>query len=146
MSNEIFRQLIDGLHSALEIEDSPSKYEVCNLVCSGAFFSLRHGKEADPDGLFIICDFGEVPEENRALIYQRLLETNLFLFGNNAPNFGFNPDTGRVNMMIRVPLSSLSLEDLTKVLANTAAYVQVWRRSYFLTPREIHKITEDLSS
>ncbi|MES2356164.1 MAG: CesT family type III secretion system chaperone [Pseudomonadota bacterium] len=139
MSKEKYCELIDQLCKKLGIEDSKSMYNACNVEVGNIPFTLLHGGNLDQDSLYLYCNFGEPPSERKTMVLQRLLETNLCLFGHNAQNFGFNVETGRVLQMSRMSVSQTKVESLMQVLGGLAAYAQMWRQSAFLPILEIEQ-------
>jgi len=139
MSKEKYCELIDQLCKKLGIEDSKSMHNACNIQVGNIPFILLHGGERDQDSLYLYCNFGEPPSERKTIVLQRLLETNLGLFGHNAQNFGFNVETGRVLQMSRMAISQTKLESLVQVLNGLAAYAQMWRQSAYLPVSEIEQ-------
>lgn len=135
-----YRQLVDDLCKACGIADSAGMMENCILVIDDVVFTLMEGSFIDDDTLMLYCDFGEPPAELYALVLRRILESNFFMYGNNnAPDFSFNPDTGRLVLMSRMPLSAATADKLLYLMGEYADYATLWRRTYFLDETERNK-------
>jgi hypothetical protein len=127
MSTKKYHELIDKICSDLGIEDPASLYENCNLRIGDVDFTLLQGSEEDEDGLYVYCDMGEVPEELTGQLLPRLMENNLYTYGETTPHFGFNIESGRVILMNRLRLSELTFEALSDLLGSLIDYVPQWR-------------------
>jgi hypothetical protein len=136
MSKQKYCDIIDQLCDKLGIEDPESMYEACNLEVDGIAFTLTYGDYVDEECLLIYSDFGEPPmdDHSRAKAFQRLMEINLQVFARCKPNFGFNPETGRVLMMTHFGLERAELDLVMFELVNVASMVKLWRENFFVAP------------
>jgi hypothetical protein len=132
MSTENYRKLIDQVCNRFGFQATELEYASCNLQINQIPFMLIHGKEEDEDSLYIYCEFGELPDGRKVEAMERLLESNLFLFGNSAPTYGFSPDTNCALLMFRMMISKVTLESVCNVMSRFATQAQIWRRTYFL--------------
>jgi hypothetical protein len=137
MSKQRYCELIDQLCERFSIPDPKSMHDACYIEIEGVYLTLLHGDFVDDDSLIIYCDFGEIPAGKRQAILENLMELNLAAVSNSARGFGYNPETGHVMMLTRLPLSQTTLDVLVPGLAEMTIYALTWRDSYFLAPPEI---------
>jgi hypothetical protein len=127
MSKQQYYALIDQLCEATGIEGSPMMYEICNLQIKKTEFMIMHGREGDEDSIYMFADFGEPPAENKLEVLQQLMGTNLFMYGNNGPSFGYDKENGHVILASRLALSQSTLESFMKALEGIADTAAMWR-------------------
>ena len=132
MSIQKYREFIDELCKVIDVEDPSLLYENCHVMLDGVPFTIAHGDpELDSDSIYIYCDFGAPPEEVKGLVLQRLMETNLVMFGNGTPMFGFNGDTGNILLMQRMVLSQMEFDSLMYVMEAFVGHIEKWRPLLF---------------
>jgi hypothetical protein len=134
MYNDKYCELIDQVNAKVGVKNPISPCGVCDLHIDGIAITLLHGGEVDEDSLYIYCDFGEPPATLKTQAAHRFMQPNLYLFGNNTPNIGFNTETGRALLMNRMAISQTTLCSLMSALANIALYAHVWSENGFLVP------------
>jgi hypothetical protein len=132
MSKEKYCELIDQLCEGFGFKASEAEYAQCNVHLNEIPFMIIHGGEGDEDSLYMYCEFGELPAGREAEAMERLLESNLFLFGNSAPTYGSSPDTDFMLLMFRMAISKTTLESLSNVMLQFSTQAQIWRRTFFL--------------
>ena len=130
MSKQKYCELIDELCSVCEISNPQSMYETCDLLVMDVAFTLLYREPID--GIVLFCEYGEVPEANRAQILERVLEANTLTFDFNTPCFTVNPETKHVLVRAHVPLENLTAQELLTVLGTHAMSANVWRKTHFL--------------
>lgn len=128
MAIEDFDRLIDGICKIKNIARTKEQGDACHLRVDGVPFSLLPcGTRGDVEHVMFICDFGPLPQASRTELLQGLMETNLFLFGAEAPRFGCNPETGHVLYMGYLPLAEVTPESVQRLLDETSEQAQAWR-------------------
>ncbi|MES2354840.1 MAG: CesT family type III secretion system chaperone [Pseudomonadota bacterium] len=130
MSKQKYVELIDQVCKECDIDDPQSMYDVCDLIVMDVAFTLLYRDAFD--GIVIFCEYGEVPEENRAAILQSLLEANTYTFDFNTPCFLINPDTKHVLLRAHMLLDGLTAQDLLTTLGSYAMTAGIWRKTYHL--------------
>jgi hypothetical protein len=131
-SRQKYCQFVDKLCEMLGIPDSKSMYEACHLLINDIPFSLGQGDQDDEDSLYIYCDFGKPADEVKAVVLERLMQTNLAIFGNGTPTFGLNAESGHIILMHRMVISEMGFESLTYVLSSFVDHVKRWRDTVFM--------------
>src|SRR5437773_513432 len=95
-----YATLIDHLCEVSKTVLSPSRHDRCELTLEGTAFTLTPSWDADGDidGVAYFVDLGPLPQEHgeREVMAIRLLGTNLFMVGRDAPSFCFNAQAGHV--------------------------------------------------
>lgn len=131
MSYEMYCELIDTVCQQLGIPDPQSNYELCQINVDDNKYSLGY-IEAEPECLIAFCHFGDVPEQRAVAILRRLLEINMLMFSAQAPRFSINPDTGRVLLIIQIPLEGLTYGALMEALVIFSRIAKNWRKNFLL--------------
>jgi hypothetical protein len=116
-------------------------YAACNVLINDIPFTLAQGDAGDEDSLYIYCDFGKPTGAMKAVAFERVLQTNLFVFGNNTPVFGLSEASGHIVLMHRMVISQMAFESLTYVLTNFIEHVKKWRDLIFMPPMPAADVT-----
>jgi hypothetical protein len=106
--------------------------DAVDLAVDGVNFSLIQADAGDNEALTLLCDFGPLPLINRGRVLEKLLETNLGIFGHDAPVFAMSPDFKRVLLMRRVLFIKMSALDVMNMMVRHAAHAMEWRKTYYL--------------
>src|SRR5258706_16425906 len=105
---EKYCRFVDKLCEVMGITDDPTTmYEVCNVLINDVPFTLAQGDGDDEDSLYIYCDFGKPSDEAKAVVLERLMQTNLVMFGSNTPMFGLSAASGHVVLMHHMAISEM---------------------------------------
>ncbi len=131
MLREKYYELIYRLCKLTGIDNVTAMRELCEVQFGGVEFALSHGGDVDEDGLYIYCDFGSVDEERKAMVFERLMQTNLLTFGNGTPVFGFDSQRRMVILMLRLLVSQTSFEALVTHLYAFTAHIETWHNFIF---------------
>jgi Tir chaperone protein (CesT) family len=132
MSKEAYYQLVDAICAEYRIANPAAMYENCDLVVDDVAFSLRLD-DADPDKLYVYCEFDEMPQQTRMRTLERVLEKNLMAYGDeNAPMYSYNAESRRLLAMGGLRLSVTTLETALAALTRFVALANAWRESHFL--------------
>ena len=134
MSVQAYQSLIDQLCQHAGIDHPASMYAAAELAINGTKFMLRHGGRRAPHMALAYCAFGPLATSQRELALQRLLETNVVLFGTpGSPFFSYNPDSKEVLLTCSIFLAEASGSHLLELLTTFSVVAQDWRSHYFLT-------------
>lgn len=136
MSIAAYRSLIDKICVLTNIPDPALMYGSASLQVNGVNFSLFEGGVIAPDSVMVYCDFGELPPRNREAVLLRLLETNLYLFGDKSPAFTYNIENQHIVLACRMPLAQATAEKVLDLLAHYAGMAKEWRKTYYLLHQE----------
>jgi len=131
MNNTAFRALAQDLRRQLQLQDSGDA-DAVNLVVEGVPFTLTCDTEWGEDYMLFVCDFGPVPPGDRARMLERVLETNLYMFGPHAPTFSINPGTRHLVLMRLLPLQGLTAQALLDALPCYALSAHQWAQTGFI--------------
>ena len=111
----------------------PEAFRQGHLDVDGVAFSLRHGGDDDAGNLYVYCAFGDIPSGRlQAPALRRLLEINLFLFGDGTPTFCIDETSNEVIFASRLSTDGLPPERLVQTLGEIASYARTWRVGYFI--------------
>lgn len=132
MSIERYRALIGQLCNTFNAPAPGGMYQTATLQVDEIEFTLFHGGLLVPDSVVLYCDFGELPQQARERILLRLLETNMYLFGQHTPAFTYNPLRDRIVLMCRFPLLQADLASTLELLYFFAGIARRWRGDHFL--------------
>jgi hypothetical protein len=121
--------LIDGICQISKTPSSPSRYDRCDLAVDGTLFTLVPSDAGGDaiEGIVYFGDVGPLPMSQEQDATIELLETNLFLVGQNSPTFCWNPESRHVVLAGHLPLGALSAQSVLDALATLAAFAQQWR-------------------
>jgi hypothetical protein len=131
MDKTAFRALAQDLRRQLQLPDNGDA-DTVNLLVEGVPFTLTCGTEWGGDHVLFVCDFGPVPPGDRARMLERVLETNLYMFGPQAPTFSINPGTRHLVLMGLLPLQGLTARALLDALPCYALSAHQWCQNGFI--------------
>jgi hypothetical protein len=131
MSYSNYTQLIEEFCHQNEIDESHRIIQGGALKLNDVVFQLIHCEEANPDLIFIYCDFGAPPQEIREKIYSLLLEANMLIYNGNSPIFSIS-EHKRVTLIANYPLPECNPEILRHILEKITDKVLDWRETFFL--------------
>lgn len=134
MDNTAFQALAQDLRRQLQLQDGDG--DAVNLLVEGVPFTLTCRPEWGDEHLLFVCDFGPAPPGDRARMLERVLETNLYMFGPNAPTFSINPGTRHLVLMGLLPLQGLTAQGLLDALPCYALSAHQWRGNGFIEAPE----------
>lgn len=133
MSLKNYHQLIDNICELTMLPDPASLYEVASISVRNINFSLLYKENPAHGDVHIYCGFGPLPKQQRELVLQRLLETNLYLCtGPGSPTLTYNTETGQVVLVCIFPLDVLEAQPLLDMLGHLAETAKQWQSDYFL--------------
>ena len=132
MSIERYRALIDQLCARFGIRDHGGMQQSASLHIENTDFTLFHGGVLVPDSVVMYCDFGELPVPSREQILLRLLETNMYLFGQHSPAFTYSAQQNHIILMCRFPLAQADVESTAELLRFFADVARRWASDHFL--------------
>lgn len=130
-----FRTLAQDLRKQLQLQDAADPDSV-NLLVEGVPFTLTCNPLWGEDHLLFVCDFGPLPTGDRVRMLERVLETNLYMFGPNAPTFSINPGTRHLVLMGLLPLQGLTAQALLDALPFYALSAHQWGATGFIEEPE----------
>lgn len=140
MSAQKYRELINVLYELVMGKDFeiPPNYEAFDITLNDDIpFILTHGGEADEEALYVVARYGSLPEDRKVIALIRLMESNLFLYGDNRPCFCFDQELDEVVMMMRLLLPTMTPPNVVKLLQHMAMQISLWRECYFLEEHEV---------
>jgi hypothetical protein len=111
--------------------------ETGSLEADGVAFTLLPGGVGDESSLYVYCDFGTLPSDDTVAVLKRLLEINLFLYGNTTPSFVLNPNTEHVLLACRMNSIELTGQRFKQALREMASFARQWQANRFLPGDEI---------
>jgi Tir chaperone protein (CesT) family len=136
MSKEHYYQLVDTICAEYQIPNPAAMYENCNLIVDEVAFTLANSGSGG-ENLCVYCDFGDVPQHQRALILQRVLEANLAMHEDvHSPSFSYNAGSNHLVLMGRMPIAACTLESTLGIMSTFAARSAEWRGTWFLNDAE----------
>lgn len=140
MSASIYRDLMDQLGWLSKLEPPELNYETITTEFNGIKFYFMYEEEYDADGLYMYCDYGTLPSSFQDEILERLLESNLLLYGNTAPTYAFNPDEETIVQISRISLSFINVDLLGELMMHASVQAHVWRNNFFLDKDVLNKM------
>lgn len=120
--------LIDEVCSIHGINDAGDFTHGAHIVVAGIPLTLLPG--AGADSLLLFCDFGKPPEQWRAEVLQRVLESNLFMFAADSPHFSMDHETGHVMLLERMAPSRIDADVLLGKLEQYAQHALRWQANF----------------
>jgi len=135
MSVEAYRSLIDQLCQHAGIPHPQSMYEKAELLVDDCTFLLRHGEKSE--SVLVYCDMGELPEKSKEAVLLRLMETNLYMFGDvYNPVFSYSPESKHVLVLCARWLGEATGLTLLAFIKQLAGMAKEWRENHFLDEKE----------
>lgn len=131
MDKTTFQTLARDLRQQLQLQDDPLA-DAVNLVVEDIPFTLTCGPQWGEDRLLFLADFGPMPAGDRARMLERVLETNLYMFGPDAPTFSIDPASRHLVLMGLLPLQGLTAQALLDALPCYALSAHQWRANGFI--------------
>lgn len=131
MNKTTFRALAQDLRRELHLQEGGDA-GVVNLLVEGVPFTLSCEPQWGEDQVLFVCDFGPLPRGDRARMLERVLETNLCMFGPHAPTFSINPGTRHLVLMGLLPLQGLTARALIDALPCYALSAHQWAETGFI--------------
>jgi len=131
MSRSRFIDLANAFCLLAKIDQPTALVEGNAIEVDGVDFFLQYDEQLAPEHLVLYCDFGFPPAARLLDAYQALLETNMIVYGANAPAFMLGPDR-QVVFGYGCPLQDLQAPELLDIFVNLAAQARDWRTDYFL--------------
>lgn len=135
MTHSKFAKLIEGFCAASGLDEPEKIVQGGPVEVGDVLFSLVHNETANPDLVYIYCDFGLVPQGREAEIYRTLLETNTFLYSGSGPTFAISPDTRRVILVDHQRLDAITPKGLREHMIKMQEHAMSWRLDFFLSEK-----------
>ena len=138
MSLQAYQSFIDQFCQHAGLAEPRAMYDGAAFRIGATDFMLRHGGARAPEMATVYCALGALPPPGqREAALQRLLESNLYLFGSGSnPCFAFNPDIKQALLTCALWLGEVSGRGLLELLSRFDALANDWRTSYFLCGQE----------
>jgi hypothetical protein len=135
MTVEAYQSLIDQICEHAGISNPKAMYEMMDVEVDECNFMLKHGKNCE--SVLIYADMGELPEKAKEAALLRLMETNLYMFGDwYNPVFSYNSETKHILMLCSIWLGEASGTGTLMFLEHLSKMVKEWRTNYFLDEKE----------
>jgi hypothetical protein len=130
-----FEQLCAGLCELAGIEMPPLARDdgmwSATLCMRGVDVTLMQYEDRQPGAVFLIADFGPMPEELGVGGWLTLLDANLLHSGADSPSYGRNPETGHVLLQMPVRLDSATAGHVHEVITALVETALQWRHDSF---------------
>ncbi|MES2354298.1 MAG: CesT family type III secretion system chaperone [Pseudomonadota bacterium] len=145
MNKEMYCKFIDKVCEEFGVLNPEPMYEMCRIEVGSISFQILYGDVLEPNMAMLTADFGAVPAKQKTLILERMLETNLFTLGDNSAHFAFNRSTQHVVMGRCVPFTEVTVDGFKDILVGLAQLGSMWRKTYFLSPDELEKLSAEVA-
>lgn len=132
MTTSSYQKLIADIYALANLPNTMASTGAADLAVDGVNFSLSKTGAGDDEGMTMLCEFGTLPEVNRARVLEKLLEANLNVFGRDAPVFALGPDFRGVLLARRISIGKASALDVMNIMSRHAAHAMEWRKTYYL--------------
>jgi hypothetical protein len=99
-----FRDLCREVSLALNAESPDALFEEHRIeIADDVEAALYFSEDLDPDTVFCYVDLGDIAQEQRADVYQNLLELNLITGSKTNAVFALDPASGRALLVAHLP-------------------------------------------
>lgn len=136
MSRSRFIDLANAFCTLANIGQPALLLEGSAIEVDGVDFFLQYDEHILPDQLVVYCDFGLPPAAQLQAAYEALLETNMLVYGANAPAFMLDLDK-RVVFGYQCRLQELKAPELMDIFLTLAGQARDWRLDHFLDAQSI---------
>ena len=127
MSAQTFEALLREFGGKIGLPElRPDERGYCALSFDDLDAHLQYAGERDE--LVVFTRLGVLDDEDRAGIYERMLEANLFWGGTNGGTLGVEPDSGMVFLMMKADLCALDGAAFDDLLERFIAAGERWRQ------------------
>ncbi|GAA4018739.1 CesT family type III secretion system chaperone [Actimicrobium antarcticum] len=149
--NTNFEHLITGLCQLTGFASPQSIIEGGGIAFNGVSFALTQKPKADPDGLFLHADFGQLDLEQQAVLYPLMLQENLMMMSSRDCTFSVSRVLDSVVMIERISLSTQTPETLLAMMRSLAGRANYFNKHHrarkAVTPRHpLHASGKQLTS
>lgn len=115
MGQPQFEQLMSDFGAALGIPDMrPDEFGCCCINVGDTAFHVLVSPEGDTVTAF--AEIGELPDDVEADVLRQMLAANYFWTGTGGATLGVQPETGAVVLAQRLPLESVKVADLERLM------------------------------
>lgn len=125
-------RLVREFCELLRLGDPESIARGAPLDVNGVTCSLIKSRHDEANTLVLYCEFGAMPSDREAAIWQELLVQNFVGSPEGGVVFGFSPVAKHVICMQTLSASEFSAQRLGDILHHMAEKALEWRQTYFL--------------
>lgn len=132
-----FLTIVDELRKALGYSirefDAASSEEVAMEMMYGNFhFSVVHSDVTQVDKVLIECEFGEIPEDNKSSILEKLLRINSSLAEIDGSAFGISAGNEKLVYVLPIQMCALDGGKLLSKMSEIVWHGRRWQESWFM--------------
>lgn len=127
-------RLIRDFCALTHLSDPESIGKGAPLDVAGVTCSITLSRHDEANALVLYCEFGTVPADREAAIYQELLVQNFVGAPEGGVLFGFSPVAKHVICIQHLRAAEMTAQRLVDILNHLAEKASEWRRTYFLKP------------
>jgi hypothetical protein len=102
------------------------------LMTDDAAVTLCQFPDVRTDRAFLICDYGDVPEDLELLVLRRVLETNFLMYRGNSTTFAREPVTGHLLLLGEVLFATATADSVLEAMQRFADGVKEFRKGHFV--------------
>lgn len=96
---------------------------------------LCHFPGVRADRVFLMCDYGEVPEESELLVLRHAMEKNFLMYRGNASTYARDPLLGTLVLLGEIDLGAATPESALRLVRDFAASALAFRTHHFKDER-----------
>jgi hypothetical protein len=132
-SLEHYTALIQAFCRQTGIADVPALLEGGVISVDGFNLKMVYGEQVNPEVMFVYCEYGEVPPERAAEVYEVLLRWNAIATTGVSPCYAMSPGNRTLIYIHPLMVRSTTPEQLLQAISEIAQAARGWRaNNYFL--------------
>jgi hypothetical protein len=130
MKTPLYEQLVTNFCQATGFDTPQSLLDAGEVLVDDVAVSLFFEPEIAEDDLILYSDIALRPHETDPILLQRLLEANMFWSGTGGGTIGMHPETGRIGLATRLPVTEPDGIWLVQVLYRFSTMTKFWREFF----------------
>jgi len=136
MANAEYKKFIKALGKKTITLIDP-EVEVLGIQVEGVDITISHRDAVEEGGsdqgvVILACDMGEVPQENRCTILEKVLEVGMHMTGLLLPYFGFEPQSQHLLLISVLPMNGIDVELALDMISKLVLVAKDWQETHFL--------------
>jgi hypothetical protein len=130
MKTPLYEQLVTNFCQTTGFDTPQALLAAGEVLVDDIAISLFFEPEIAADDLVLYSDIALRPHETDPLLLQHLLEANMFWSGTGGGTIGMHPETGRIGLATRLPVTEPDGQWLVQALYRFSTMTKFWRQFF----------------
>lgn len=130
MKNSLYQELVTNFCQTTGFDSPQSLLDTGEVMVDDIAVSLFFEPEIAEEDLVLYSDIALRPHETDPLLLQRLLEANMLWVGTGGATIGMHPETGRIGLATRLPVTEPDGNWLVQALYRFSVMARQWREFF----------------